>query len=65
MAAGPMSYQDVCRIVGRLFLESQQEIERVAQGTDNPVVAALREQLKIAERKLQEAETLLQKRREG
>lgn len=50
------SFEDVCRYVGRLYLESQHEIERLSAGHGNPVVQALREQLQSAERRIAELE---------
>lgn len=54
-----MTYEDICRCVGRLFLESQAEIDRLSVGHDNPVVEMLRSQLQTAERKVAELERKL------
>jgi uncharacterized protein involved in exopolysaccharide biosynthesis len=58
-AGNHLDFEAVCRYVGRLYLESQHEIERLNAAADNPVVAALRERLKAAERRVAELEAEL------
>lgn len=62
MNEGPTSnYEDVCRYVGRLFLESQREIDRLLnlQSQVQPMIANLRENLLAEQRRITSLEGCL------
>lgn len=55
MTTGPsLDYDSVCRMVGRLFLESQHEIARLAKEAQG--VQHVRDELQKCQRKLVELE---------
>lgn len=64
-AGNHITFEDVCRHVGRLYLESSQEIDRLSAAVGNPVVQALREQLQAVDRRIAELEAELARLRGG
>lgn len=61
----PLSYEDVCRYVGRLYLESQHEIDRLVASQGSPVLETMRTNLLAAERRVAELEAQLEAQKES
>jgi hypothetical protein len=61
----PLDYEAVCKYVGRLYLESQRQIDFLASRQSSPVIEALRQSLTDAERKVSELEEELRQLKEA